>query len=251
MLKNQKRELIYLALSGIFITNALLAEIIGGKLFQLGPYETFWGSITPTFSLGVLPWPIVFLTTDLINEYFGKRGVRTLTFFTAFLVLYAFIILFAGMQIPAASFSPVQDASYRNVFGQSLWIIFGSICAFLLSQLVDVVVFWMVRAKTQGRWLWLRATGSTSVSQLVDTFVIMGIAFYLPSVLELVPPEQRMNFDQYLLVSTSNYSYKLLIAIMLTPAIYAGHSVIDRILGRSESDHLIEKAAAASLGDSK
>ncbi len=252
MLKNRKRELVYLALSGIFITNALLAEIIGGKLFQLGPFETFWGSsISPTFSLGVLPWPIVFLTTDLINEYFGKKGVRTLTFFTTFLVLYAFFVLFAGMEIPAASFSPVNDESYRNVFGQSMWIIFGSICAFLLSQLVDVFVFWMVRAKTQGRLLWLRATGSTAVSQLVDTFVIMGIAFYLPSALELVPPERRMNFDQYLLVSSSNYSYKLLIAILLTPAIYAGHSVIDRILGRGDSDQLIEKAAHESLGDAK
>ena len=164
MRANQKRELIYLALSGIFITNALLAEIIGGKLFQMGPYTTFWGSFAPTFSLGVLPWPIVFLTTDLINEYFGKRGVRTLTYFTAILVLYAFVVLFLGMEIPAAPFSPVNDASYNNVFGQSLWIIFGSICAFLLSQLVDVFVFWVLRAKTEGRMLWLRATGSTAVS---------------------------------------------------------------------------------------
>lgn len=247
MRANRKRELIYLALSGIFITNALLAEIIGGKLFQLGPFEGFWGSISPTFSLGVLPWPIVFLTTDLINEYFGKRGVRTLTLFTALLVLYAFVVLFLGMGIPAAPFSPVKDENYNNVFGQSMWIIFGSICAFLLSQLVDVFVFWLVRAKTKGRMLWLRATGSTAVSQLIDTFVIMGLAFYLPSVLELVPEDRRINFDQYILTSSSNYSYKLVIAVLLTPFIYLGHGVIDRILGRSESSHLIQKAAEESL----
>lgn len=247
MRANQKRELVYLTLSGIFITNALLAEIIGGKLFQLGPFEGFWGSVSPTFSLGVLPWPIVFLTTDLINEYFGKKGVRTLTLFTSALVLYAFLILFLGMEIPAAVFSPVKDESYNNVFGQSLWIIFGSICAFLLSQLVDVFVFWLVRSKTKGKMLWLRATGSTAVSQLIDTFVIMGIAFYIPSFFELVPPERRINFDQYILTSASNYSYKLIIAMALTPFIYLGHSVIDKILGDRESNDLMDKAAKESI----
>jgi uncharacterized integral membrane protein (TIGR00697 family) len=249
MRANQKRELVYLALSGIFITNALLAELIGGKLFQLGPFNGPWGSISPTFSLGVLPWPIVFISTDLINEYFGKRGVRNLSLFTALLVLYAFVVLFLGMGIPAASFSPVKDENYNNVFGQSMWIIFGSICAFLLSQMVDVFVFWVLRAKTEGKMLWLRATGSTAVSQLVDTFVIMGIAFYLPSVLELVPPERRITFDQYILTSSSNYSYKLVIAIGLTPLIYLGHNVIDKWLGGSESHHLIDKAAEESLED--
>lgn len=248
MRTNQKRDLVYLALSGIFITNALIAEIIGGKLFQLGPFEGFWGSISPTFSLGVLMWPVVFLTTDLINEYFGKRGVRNLTWFTAILVLYTFVILFTGMEIPAASFSPVKDESYNNVFGQSMWIIGGSLCAFLLSQLVDVFVFWALRAKTNGGMLWLRATGSTAVSQLIDTFVIMGIAFYLPSIFELVPVERRITFDQYLLTSASNYSYKLVIAVLLTPFIYLGHGVIDKILGRSESKHLMDKAAEDSLG---
>lgn len=242
MSAKQRRELIFLVLSGIFITNALMGELIGGKLFNAGP---------GTFSLGVLQWPVVFLTTDLINEYFGKEGVRRLSIFTAILVAYAFIILYVGMQIPAASFSPVKDEAFNNVFGQSLWIIAGSITAFLLSQYVDVFVFWLVRARTGGKLLWLRATGSTAVSQLIDTFVIMGIAFYLPSVLELVPPERRVTFDQYIWTSTGNYGYKLCIAIVLTPIIYAGHSAIDKILGDRESHHLIDEAAHDSLKNSK
>lgn len=235
---HSKREMVFLVLSGIFITNALLAELIGGKLIQAGPF---------TMSLGVIPWPVVFVTTDLINEYFGKDGVRRLSLFTALLVLYAFALLFIGMQIPAVGFSPVKDEAFNNVFGQSLWIIFGSIIAFLTSQLVDVFVFWLLRARTQGRLLWLRSTGSTAVSQLIDTFVIMGIAFYLPSVMELVPEERRITFAQFITTSGSNYSYKLMIAIAMTPVIYGAHSFIDNWLGRGEAEELMEEAAADSL----
>jgi len=248
MSAKQKRDLIFLALTGIFITNALLAELIGGKLFQIGPFWLpLFGEVSPTFSLGVLVWPVVFLTTDLVNEYFGTSGVRKLTFMTVALVIYAFVVLFAGMEIPAASFSPVKDSSYINVFGQSMWIIVGSVIAFTVSQFIDVTVFWLVRANTGGRLLWLRATGSTAVSQLVDTFVIMGIAFYLPSVMELVPEDQRINSSQYFALSGGNYAYKLLIAVALTPLIYLGHGLINRFLGEDESHHLIDQAAQDSL----
>lgn len=239
MTPKRKREFIYLILSGIFITNAVLAELIGGKLFQAGP---------AVFSLGVIPWPVVFVTTDLINEYFGRNGVKNLSLFTALLVGYAFVILFIGIAIPAVDFSPVKDEHFRAVFGQSLWIIGGSIIAFLVSQLVDVLVFWMVRERTDGKYLWMRATGSTAVSQVVDTFIVAGIAFYLPSILELNPVDQRINLHQYLVTSSSNYSYKLIIAIAMTPVIYLAHGLIDRALGKDESEHLIDEAARSSIG---
>ncbi|MBX3022208.1 MAG: queuosine precursor transporter [Bdellovibrionales bacterium] len=238
MTPKRKREFVYLILSGIFITNAVLAELIGGKLIQAGP---------AVFSLGVLPWPVVFVTTDLINEYFGRKGVRNLSIFTALLVSYAFLILFLGILIPAVDFSPVKDEAFANVFGQSLWIIGASIVAFMTSQMVDVMVFWMVRERTDGRFLWARATGSTAVSQLVDTFIIMWIAFYLPSALELIPEDRRITFQQYLVTSASNYGYKLAIAVALTPIIYLGHGIIDRALGKEESEHLIDEAARSSL----
>src|SRR5574341_1927977 len=131
-------------------------------------------------SIGVLPWPVVFIATDLINEYFGREGVKKITLMTIGLISYAYLVLFASIYVPAASFSPVTDEQYRAVFGQSLWIIAGSITAFAASQLVDVTIFWLVRHKTGGSYLWLRATGSTVVSQLIDSFVIIGIAFWLP-----------------------------------------------------------------------
>lgn len=207
-----RKDFVFFLLGGIFITNALLAELIGGKLIQVLGY---------TMSLGVLPWPVVFLATDLLNEYYGKEGVRRLTFITVGLIIYAFIILYAGMGIPAVDFSPVDDLSYGKVFGQSLWIIIGSIVAFIVSQLLDVSVFWLFRNKTKGRHLWLRATGSTVFSQLIDTFIVLGIAFWLPG---------KLSTQQYINMSFTNYSYKLLIALSLTPLIYIGHNLIHRFL---------------------
>ena len=223
-----RRDVVFLVLAGVFVTNAVLGELTGGKLFAFGPF---------TMSIGVIPWPVVFLTTDLINEYFGRDGVRKLTFVTIALIVYAFVVLFVAIQVPAASFSPVTDEQFRAVFGQSLWIIVGSVTAFAISQLIDVVVFWFVRHKTGEKLLWLRATGSTAISQLIDSFVIIGIAFWLPG---------KVKTDEFLIVAATNYSYKFLIAVSLTPFIYMGHAVIDRFLGTQESHQLIERAARQS-----
>ncbi len=242
MQTNQRREFVYLILAGIFITNALLAEIIGGKLFQF----SIFGIGPLTMTLGVIAWPIVFVTSDLVNEYFGKTGVRNLSLFTAGLIAYMFVIIYIGMQIPAASFSPVNDQQFNVVFGQSLWITVASLIAFLLSQGVDVFVFWAVRARTKGRMLWLRSTGSTVVSQVIDTWVILGIAFYLPSVLGMTA--QPISFNQYMMMCVTNYFVKLIAAVGLTPAIYVGHALVDKMLGGHESKHLIDQAAKDSLG---
>ncbi|HEX9662107.1 MAG TPA: queuosine precursor transporter [Candidatus Binatia bacterium] len=223
-----RRDIVYLALAGFFVTNAILGEVTGGKLFSWGPF---------TLSIGVIPWPVVFLSTDLINEYFGRDGVRKLTFMTIGLIIYAFVVLFLAMQVPAASFSPVTDAQFEAVFGQSLWIIVGSVTAFALSQVVDVGVFWLVRHKTGGRFLWMRATGSTVASQFIDSIVIIGIAFWLPG---------KVKTSEFLTVAASNYAYKFLIAVGMTPFIYMAHAAIDRFLGREAAHQLIERAAKAS-----
>ena len=111
-----RKDFIFVILAGIFITNAVTAELIGGKLIQIGPF---------VMSIGILPWPVVFLTTDLINEYFGEKGVRKLSFITACLIAYSFLVLLLAMNIPAASgISPVNDEQFQAVFGQSMWIIF-------------------------------------------------------------------------------------------------------------------------------
>lgn len=208
-----RKDTVYIVLAGIFITNALVAELIGGKLIYIGE---------AVMSLGILPWPIVFVTTDLINEYFGEKGVRKLSLLTASLIAYTFLILFIGLQIPAVKGDGlVTDSQFTAVFGQSMLIIIGSIIAFLVSQLIDVTLFHFVKNKTGNRLIWLRSTGSTVISQLFDSFIVLGIAFWLPG---------KMDNNTFILSALTGYSVKLGIAILLTPLIYLGHSLINNYL---------------------
>lgn len=208
----KKKEIVYIVLAGFFITNAIVGELTGGKLLQIGPF---------TLSIGILPWPVVFLTTDLINEFFGKKAVRLITFITAGLIVYTFLILYLGMNIEAAPFSPVTSEQFQAVFGQSQWIIAGSLTAFLTSQLIDVWVFRYIRNRTGKRHIWLRATGSTVVSQLIDTFVVSGIAFLLPG---------KITLAEYLQISFTGYVFKFMVALATTPLIYLGHRVVENYL---------------------
>ncbi|MBC5837984.1 queuosine precursor transporter [Flavobacterium muglaense] len=208
-----KKETVYIILAGIFITNAVVAELIGGKLIQVGPY---------LMSVGILPWPIVFVTTDLINEYFGERGVKKLSVITACLIAYTFVIIYAAMQIPAvAGDGLVSDNQFNGVFGQSLWIIVGSITAFMVSQLIDVTIFHFLKNKTGNKMIWLRSTGSTVISQLFDSFIVLGIAFWMTG---------KMTTEVFIASAFTGYFVKLIIAIALTPLIYLGHSIIEKYL---------------------
>jgi uncharacterized integral membrane protein (TIGR00697 family) len=230
MIFSSKRNTVFTILAGLFITNAIVAELIGSKLVQIGPF---------IMSIGIIPWPVVFLTTDLINEYYGRTGVKKLSLITASLIAYAFVILLFAIKVPAAiGISSVTDQQFYAVFGQSLWIIVGSIAAFLTSQVVDVSIFWLLRDKTGGKMIWLRSTGSTIVSQLIDTFVVLGIAFWLPG---------KMTTAVFLNAALTGYTFKLIIAIVLTPMIYVGHNAIGKYLGDEESHKIIKHSAEESL----
>ncbi len=242
MAMRTRRDTLFLILGGFFLTNALLGELIGGKIFFLGNpgfgLDLGLFKIGPfIMSVGVLPWPVVFLTTDLVNEYFGKQGVRQLTLLGVAMISYAFIVLFLALGIQATEFSPVSGESFANVFGQSMWIIVGSLTAFAVSQLTDVLVFHAFRRRTGSGRLWLRATGSTVFSQLVDTVIILGIAFYLPG---------KLTGQQFANIAVTQYVYKFTVAVLLTPLIYVGHSAAERFLGREAAHDLAEEAARQS-----
>jgi uncharacterized integral membrane protein (TIGR00697 family) len=208
-----KKDTVYVILAGIFITNAVVAELIGGKLIQVGPY---------LMSIGILPWPVVFVTTDLINEYFGEKGVKKLSLITASLIAYCFILLFFALRIPAVKGANlVTDAQFNGVFGQSMWIIVGSITAFLVSQLIDVSIFHFFKNKTGNKMIWLRSTGSTVISQLFDSFIVLGIAFWMTG---------KMTTEVYIASAFTGYFVKLIIAVLLTPLIYLGHSLIEKYI---------------------
>jgi uncharacterized integral membrane protein (TIGR00697 family) len=216
---NKRKDLVFIVLAGFFITNAIVAELIGGKLVK------FFGLFTQ--SIGIILWPVVFVLTDLINEHYGKQGVRKLTYITVGLISYMFIIISISLHINAVDFSPVNDETFKTVFGQSQWIIVGSVIAFLISQLVDVYIFWLFRDRTGHKFIWLRATGSTVVSQLIDTFVVQFIAFVLPG---------KWAFDEFVRNATWGYSFKLLVALCLIPLIYLGHFAINAFMTNTKRD---------------
>ena len=218
MLFKDRKTLLLFILWGFFVTNAMVAEMIGVKLIDLG------ASFKPNIfimSVGILPWPIVFLATDIINEFYGKEVVQKLSITTACLIAYAFLVIYCAIQIPSYTGAGIQNDVFIKVFGQSMWIIVGSITAFLTAQMIDVLVFWALKNKTGGKMIWLRTTGSTAVSQIVDTFVVLGIAFWLPG---------KMTTEQYIHAALTGYLVKLIIAILLTPLIYLGHSMVKTYL---------------------
>ncbi len=227
---NSRKDIVFLILAGFFITNAIVAELIGGKLV------TFFGTFTQ--SIGIVMWPVVFIVTDLVNEYYGQKGVRKLSYITVALIAFTFVVLFICMHIPATSFSPVSDESFKKVFGQSMYIIIGSIFAFIVSQLVDSTIFWMLRERTGKNMIWLRSTGSTVISQLVDTFIVQFIAFVVPGV---------WTMNEFVKNASFGYAFKLMVAIAIIPVIYLVHFLVDRYLGKETSEELIKHTAEQNL----
>ena len=253
MTYNERASRMFVVLAAFFVANALLAEFIGVKIFALedtlGIAPLQWNLFGQTgslnFTAGTLLWPVVFVMTDVINEFYGRRGVRFISWLAAVLIVYGFVFAYvaiglapAGWWVGVAAGQGVPDyqKAYAAVFGQGLWTIGGSLVAFLVGQLIDVSVFHRIRRATGERMVWLRATGSTAVSQLVDSFVVLYIAFVLGP--------QQWPTSLFLAVGTLNYGYKLCAAVALIPVIYAVRALIARYLGREGARHLKAMAAA-------
>lgn len=253
-----KKNNLFLVLAGFFITNAIIAEIVGVKIFSLEKWLNtdpaqinFFGQLILDFNLtaGVILWPAVFVSTDIINEYFGKKGVQKITYLTVGLISFAFLIIYIITILPPADFwldinskdaegnAFNIDFAFKSIFRQGLGIIIGSLVAFLVAQLLDVFVFQKLRKNTGSGKIWLRATGSTLVSQFIDSFVVLIIAFYVWG---------NWSLNQVIAVGIINYIYKFTVAIALTPLIYLGHALIDKYLGKENAELLTDEAAKSS-----
>jgi hypothetical protein len=243
---------LFTILAGFFLTNAIIAEFVGIKIFALEPtlglepleWRLFGREGTLDFTAGVLLWPFVFVLTDVINEYFGRRGVRFISWMAACLIGYAFLAAYAAIAITPARWwvssyaeSGIADAqaAFAGIFGQGLWVIGGSLIAFMIGQILDVAIYHRIRRVTGERFIWLRATGSTLVSQFIDSYVVLYIAFVLGP--------QHWPLGLFLAVGTVNYAWKFTLAILMTPLIYLAHALIDRYLG---ADAARLKAAAGA-----
>lgn len=256
---SNKATRLFIILGGFFIANALIAEIIGVKIFSLegtlgiAPLNisVFGNELSMNLTAGVLLWPVVFIMTDIINEYYGKKGVRFLSWLAAGLIAFTFIIFLLAMKLQPADFFitskqgsgvPDMDKAYNSVLGQGGFIIIGSLIAFIVGQLVDVTIFHRIKKLTGEKKVWLRATGSTLVSQLIDSFIVLFIAFYVGSRVNATGDDFVWPFNLVLAVCVVNYLYKFCVAILLTPVIYLVHSMIDRYLGKEVAEKMKEGA---------
>ena len=252
MTSQERANRLFLVLAAFFVSNALLAEFIGVKIFALeetlglSPFEwnLFGQSGSLNFTAGTLLWPIVFVMTDVINEFYGKRGVRFISWLAVVLIIYGFVFAYTAIALAPADWwvgvaadqgVPDYQKAFAAVFGQGLWTIGGSLVAFLVGQLIDVSVFHRIRRATGERLVWLRATGSTAVSQLVDSFIVLYIAFVLGP--------QQWPTSLFLAVGSLNYAYKMAAAIALIPLLYLVRRGLTAYLGASQAAQL--RAAAA------
>lgn len=242
---------LFVFFTAFFVANALIAECIGTKLFSLEKLLgtqpaniTLFGQPGLAFTLtcGVLLWPLEFVMTDIINEYYGPKAVRRISFTAVALISYAFLMFYLAIHVPAADFwvssrtkegVPDMQIAFDSVFGQGMRIIIGSLVAFLVSQIVDVTVFHKIKQRTGEKHVWLRATGSTVVSQLVDSYIVLFIAF-----------SGIFTWQQILAIGIMNYTYKFLMALLLTPVIYLVEGRIERYLGAETA----KKMKLAAMG---
>lgn len=245
---SHKSTRLFLILAGFFIANALIAEIIGVKIFSLEKtlgfsplgITLFGQTLDVNLTAGVLLWPVVFIMTDIINEYYGMRGVRFLSWLTAGLIAFAFLIFQGAMWLTSADFFltsktgsnvPNMQDAYRAVLGQGGFIIIGSLTAFILGQLIDVFIFHKIKKATGEKNIWMRATGSTLVSQFIDSFVVLFIAFYVGTRVNQQGNDFVWPFGLFIAVGVVNYIYKFIVAILMTPVIYWVHHRIESYLG--------------------
>ena len=245
---------LFLGFTAFFCCNALIAEAIGTKLFSLekllGVHPanfTLFGQSGLSFTLtcGVLLWPLEFVITDIVNEFYGPKAVRRISITAVILIAYAFLMYFLAIRIPPSDVwlasstkqgvPNIQDA-FSAIFGQGMKIIIGSLVAFLVSQVVDVTVFHQIKKRTGNKHLWLRATGSTLVSQLVDSYIVLFIAF-----------SSYFTWQQILAIGMMNYIYKFAVAVLLTPLIYLVEGRIERYVGHETA----EKMKQAAMSDQK
>ncbi len=224
---NQKPVILYVVLLSLFLTFLLMAELTGSKLFVAFGF---------TMTMGVIPFPVTFIITDLLNEYFGRKIVRATTVIGMVMISLAYVLIVIDIQIPASPDSPVLDEAFNSVFANSGLVITGSVIAYLIGQLVDIQVFHILRKKTAGKHIWLRATGSTILSQLIDSYVVIFIVLW-----------KTHSLGQLVSISNTNFLYKMAVAILITPLLYLIHNYIDKYLGVE----LKEKLASLAMEEGK
>lgn len=203
---------IYLYLGALFITSLVVSNLIFQKFFYWNPFGdvTVFGAPLFEISVGILPYPITFLITDLISEIFGRKKANQIVVAGIFASFFSLAIVYTANVVPATVWSPVNDGLFTSVFGNTIVAVFASMMAYLLAQFVDIQIYHFWKNLTKGKYLWLRNNFSTFSSQLIDTFtvVLLLCAF------------GEISWDKFTGLVISGFIFKIIIAFIDTPFLY-------------------------------
>ena len=204
---------IYILLGALFITSLVVSNLIFQKFFYWHPFDIgIFGSKLFEISVGILPYPITFLITDLISEIYGKKRANDVVVVGIFASLFSLLIIFMASSVPATSWSYVDDKTFQTVFGNSMIAVFASMLTYLFAQFIDIQIYHFWKRLTKGRHLWLRNNFSTWFSQFVDTFTIVFLLCSFGII-------DWANFKGLLV---SGFLFKVIIAACDTPFLYLG-----------------------------
>lgn len=223
---------VYVWLAGVSVASLVIADIVGIKLFSFPlPFPVF-GLTAIEHTCGMLTFPVTFLLTDLINEYFGKRAARRVTYIGFAMAAYVFIVMNIAQAMPYLD-APynVSRSSFDAVFGSAKIMYVASLAAYLVGQLLDIAVFGKLKSLTRGRMVWLRATGSTVISQFIDSVIVSYLAFSLGRQLFPDPSSPAAPLSAIPAIALTGYALKFIIAIAITPLIYAGRAMLKHFFG--------------------
>lgn len=204
---------IYILLGALFITSLVVSNLIFQKFFYWYPFNIeIFGSKLFEISVGILPYPITFLITDLISEIYGKKRANDIVIAGIFASLFSLLIIYISSIVPATSWSAVNNDLFKKVFGNSAIAVFASMLTYLFAQFVDIQIYHFWKRITKGKHLWLRNNFSTWFSQFVDTFTIVFLLCSFGII-------EWNNFKGLLV---SGFLFKVIVAACDTPFLYLG-----------------------------
>jgi len=202
----------FLILAGLFITSLVVSNLIFQKFFYWSPFGEVNLFSSPLFelSVGILPYPLTFLITDLISEIYGKKMANKVVVVGIIASVFSLLIVYTASSVSATDWSPVSDELFSKVFGNTIVAVFSSMMAYLLAQFVDIQIYHFWKRLTKGRHLWLRNNFSTFSSQLIDTTsVVLLLCFF-----------GEIEWDRFMGLVLSGFLFKALIALLDTPILY-------------------------------
>jgi uncharacterized integral membrane protein (TIGR00697 family) len=204
---------IYLFLGALFITSLVVSNLIFQKFFYWYPVDVeLFGSKLFEISVGILPYPITFLITDLISEIYGKKRANDVVIAGIFASLFSVGIILLADEVPALDNSPINDETFKFVFSKTIIAVGSSMFAYLFAQFIDIRIYHFWKNLTKGKHLWLRNNCSTWLSQFIDTFSIIGLLCFF----EVLP------WSSFKGLLISGFLFKVLVAFFDTPFLYLG-----------------------------